>query len=232
MEIQKTKETWKKVILISFSIFLIGLAYAVPDFGSIPPIPDHFSGNVTLYEQKAAIGTQISVYVDSMLDSVYNITETGKYDFYVKTGSENDAIEFKILDKLAGTSTRQGGEIIILNLELSSAPTPIPSSGGSSGGGGGGGGSSGGGGGIISSPPPIIINEPTLGSETNENQSQESEENPEQEKTTATTGITGSAVLDFVKSGTVIATIIVVIALGIGMMLIKFKAPKWKKRFS
>jgi len=220
MEIQKTKETWKKVILISFSIFLVGLVYAVPDFGSIPPIPDHFSGDVTLYGQKAPIGTQISVYVDSILESVYNITEEGKYDLYAKTGGSNSIIKFVINDKVAGSSTRQGGESIILNLELTNTPVPSPppSSGGSPGGGGGSGG-------VITHP--VIINESSPNTETNESQSQE---NKEQEKTSS--GITGSTVLDFAKSGTGIVTIIVVIVLGIGVILIKFKAPKWKKRFS
>ena len=118
MEIQKTNKTWKKeIILIFFSIFLISFVYAI-DLGVIPPIPDHFYGNVTLYGQKAAIGTQIKVYVDSMLESIYNITEAGKYDLYVKTGESNSVIKFVINGIISGDSTRQGGKIIPLNLEL------------------------------------------------------------------------------------------------------------------
>ena len=131
----------KKIIFIVMGLFLVSLVCAVP------LVPNHFIGNVTLYGEKASIGTEISVFVNGNLESVYNVTEEGKYDLYVKTGeSGGEAITFMINDKLAEeSSTRTNGEVIILNLEISDSPAPVispvsPPASPSGGGGGGGGG--------------------------------------------------------------------------------------------
>jgi len=218
MEIQKTQKTWKKVILISFSIFLISLVYALE---LPPPLPDYFYGNVIIDEQSAPIGTLIEVYVAGNLEQTYNVTQIGKYDLYATTGSINNTIEFRISDKIAGSSTRQGGKTINLNLSISTQvenpSSNTPSSSGGSGGSGG-----------ITTPQTNVADESNLSAEVNESQNQENEE---QEKTRGI-GITGS-VIKFLSSGTGIATIIVVIILGIGVILIKFKAlQKWKRKVS
>jgi len=214
----KKTEIEKGIILISLSIFLISLVYALTP----PPLPDHFIENVTINGQNAPIGTQISIYVNSALESVYSVSEAGKYDLFVTTGSIGDTIEFKISDQLAGSSTRKGGETITLDLEIS---TITSSSGGS---GGGGGGSSGVGSSSYSASPQDTTpknnsNFTELNLEENKTQSQESEK---QEETSP--GITGG-VIGFLGSGKGIVAIIVLIILGIGVMLIKFKAPKWKR---
>ena len=94
----------KKVILLIAGFFLINLVFALPP---IPPLPDHFIGNVLIDGQNASVGTQIEVYVVSALESVYNVSEEGKYDLYVTTGETGNLIELKISDILAGSSTRQ-----------------------------------------------------------------------------------------------------------------------------
>jgi len=221
----------KEIVLIFLSVFFIGFVYALTP----PPLPDHFIGNVIIDGQNASVGTQIEVYVGSVLESIYNVTEEGKYDLYVKTGGTGDTIEFKVQDKLAGDSTRQGGETVVLDLSLTTTTTTTPpsssgSSGGSGGGGrGGGSGSSGGsssGGGIISPPSTTEISELESDPEGNTTQTSETEE---QGKTSF--GITG-AVVGFLDSGKGIIAIAFVIVLGIGMMLIKFKPLKWIKKFS
>lgn len=223
----------KKIILLFASLFLISLVYAAPpSFGSIPPLPDHFTGDVTINGQDAPLGTQIDVYVDSTLEGSVLTIIVGEYDLYVTTGSSGDVIEFRISDILAENSEspiRQGGETINLNLSLTIPSTNPPSSGssGSSGGGGGGGGGGGSssGGGFIS-PPSTIINEPI--SDTLENETQERESENQEE---ISPGITG-AVIGFLGSGKGLAAIVFVIVLGIGVILIKFKPLKWTKRFS
>lgn len=203
----------KKVILIAFGILLFSFVYAV-DFGSIPPIPDHFIGDVTINGQSAAIGTQISIYVDTT-ETVYSTIETGKYDLYVTIGEFNDSIEFKIQDKLAGTSTRGWGNTTYLDLSITTTPSSPPSSSG-----GGGGGGSGGGGGFVS--PSSTTDDSGSGLE----ETIQTQEIGEQE---ARPGITG-AVIGFLGSGKGIITIIIILILGIGVILIKFKTPKWKRK--
>lgn len=127
----------KKIIFIVMGLFLVSLVCAAP------PIPNHFMGNVTIYGEDALIGTEIMVYVAGNLETTYSTTQLGEYDLYVKTGNINDDIEFKIKDKLAGNSTRTTGETIILNLEISDTPispviSPVSPPASPSGGGGGG----------------------------------------------------------------------------------------------
>lgn len=213
----KKTEIEKGIILISLSIFLISLVYALTP----PPLPDHFIGNVIIDGQNAPIGTEIKVYVNSALESVYSVSEAGKYDLFVTTGSIGNTIEFKISDQLAGSSTRKGGETINLDLSLTTTTTTPPSS-GSSGGSGGGGGSSGGSGGIIS-PPPTTIKESL--SDTLENETQEQESENLEETSPEITG----AVIGFLGSGKGISTIVIIVILVIGVILIKFKPQKWKR---
>ncbi len=226
METKINKEAKKEIILIFFSIFLIGLVSAVP------PIPDHFIGDVLIDGQDAPVGTLISIYVDSSLESVYDVSEAGEYDLYVTTGIVNSTfkskIEFKILDQLAGNYTRQGGEAIPLDLSVTTTPSkpPSPSSGGGSGGGGGGSGS--GGGGFISPPPQVA--ETGGSSSVPEENTTETQETKEQEATN-TVGMTG-AVIGFLESGKGTAAIVIVIILVIGVILIKFGPQKWKKSSS
>jgi hypothetical protein len=228
MEIQKTKKAWEKAIILVFlGIFLISSVYAAdsPDFGFIPPIPDHFCGDVILYGQSASIGTEVDVYVAGSLDQTYNISETGKYDLYVTIGTYNDTINFVINGGIVGTSLRQGGETIILDLELLDSPAPSSPSGGDSGGGSGGGG--GGSGGKSISTPTYITNEPGA-NDKKDNQTQENSAQPTRDNTD--TGITGRIIADFLGSGKGITTIVIILALIVGVvMLIKFKAPKWRK---
>jgi len=212
----------KEIILIFFTIFLIGFVYAV---GLPPPLPDHFIGNVTIDGQNAPIGTQISIYVNSTLKPIYSISEAGKYDLYITTGEFNDSVIFKIQDRLAGNATRQGGKTIYRDLSITT--TSSGDSGGSSGGGGGGGGgggSSGSSAGIIS--PSSTTNESASGSEDDTTQTSKTIG-----QKSSTTGITG-AVIDFLGSGEGMIIVLVILILGIGVMLIKFKAPKWKRKFS
>lgn len=222
MEKKINTKAKKEIVLIFLNIFFISLVSAVP------PIPDHFIGNVLINEQNASIGTQINVYVDDILEGTVITTIVGKYDLYVKNGDTDDTIEFKISDILAGNSTRQGGETIPLNLSITTTTTP-PSSGssGSSGGGGGGGGGSPS---YYASPqdttPKNNFNFTELNLEENKTQSQETEEQEE-----ISPGIT-SAVVGFLGSGKGNIVIAFVIILGIGVMLIKFKPQKWTKRFS
>ena len=131
-------ETKNKIIFLVMGVFLISLVCAAP------PIPNHFMGNASIDGTDAPIGTEIKVYVAGN-ETIYNTIQLGKYDLYVKTGNIDDNIEFKILDKLAGSSNRTNGETIILNLEVSQDSNPVSppqSSESPSGGGGGGGGSS------------------------------------------------------------------------------------------
>ncbi len=141
METKINEKAKKEIILIFFSVFLISLVYAgaPPGSGSIPPLPDHFIGDVTINGQNAPVGTQISIYVNSTLEGSILTTVVGEYDLYIKTGSINNTIEFKILDKIAGSDIRGWGETTFLNLSITttlSSPPPSPS-GGSGGGGGG-----------------------------------------------------------------------------------------------
>lgn len=232
-KINKTKkmETKKEIILVITSIFLISLVYAVPDFGSIPALPDNFKGNITLYGQSAPIGTLIGVYVAGIQDQTYNLTQTGKYDLYVKTGTLNDIIEFKIQDKIAGNSARQNGETILLNLELlntPSAPAPSSSSSGS-----GGGGSSGGGSSIISlSSSSNSENTQSLNNSKNNETNNIKEENKKEEQKNKGFGITGG-VIGTLNSKKGIMAVVFFIVIGIGVILIKFKPlQKWTKKFS
>ncbi len=215
----------KEITLILFGVFLIGLVSAVP------PIPDHFIGNASIDGQDAPVGTQISVYVDSTLESVYDVIEAGKYDLYVKTGiagTSPSIIEFKILDKLAGNSTRQGGETIYLDLAVStstSSGTSPSSSGNPSGGGGG----SSGGGFIPSSTQTNETNPTNL---TTISDTEKEEDKTETKDKETKFGITGN-VIGFLGSGEGIVAIIIVVVLAIGVILIKFESPrKWIKRFS
>ncbi len=217
----------KEIVLIFLSVFFISLVYALPP---IPPLPDHFIGNVTIDGQNAVVGIQISIYVDSVLESVYNVTEAGEYDLYVATGESSDSIEFKILDEIAGTSitpTRQGGKTIFMDLSVIITPPSPPSSSGSSGGGGGGGGSSGssGGGGGFISPPTTE----TSGSGSSSGEEVVQEESQEiEEQGAIRSGITGAAI-GFLGSGKGIIVITVLVILGAGVVLIKFKPRKWTK---
>ena len=214
----------KKVILLVVCLFLINLVYAAP------PIPNHFIGNVTIDGQNAPVETLISIYVDSVLESVYSVSEEGKYDLFVKTGESGNEIEFKISDILAGTWNRSNGETVPLDLSIITTTTTPPSSGSSSGGGSGGGGggsSGGGGGGFVSSPSTTETNESSSDSED-----VTQEENQEEEKQKKINpGITGAAI-GFLGSGKGKIVIAFVIILGIGVILIKFKPQKWKKRIS
>lgn len=220
-------EAKKEIIFVVMSVFLISLVCA--EYGSIPPLPDHFIGNVTLYGTEAPNGTEIMIYVAGNLESVYNVTEKGKYDLYVKTGNVNDNIEFKIFDKVANSSTRQGGKTKILNLELSnkiSIPS-VDSPAGSPGGGGGGGGGGG---------TPSVVKDLSYNITTNntgltyELQDNKSEIKLDEEISTGF--LTGAAIgtIDFIKSKTGIFVFIVF--LGTGVMLIKFRFPlkKWIKK--
>ncbi|MEX2017581.1 MAG: hypothetical protein WD876_03850 [Candidatus Pacearchaeota archaeon] len=220
METKINLKAKKEIILILFGVFLIGFISAQPSSGSIPPIPDHFIGNVVIDSQDALVGTQISIYVDAALESVYDITEAGKYDLYVKTGEAGDLIEFKIQDLLAGSSTRQGGETIYLDLIVSTITPPSSNPTGGSGGGSSGSGGSG----ETISPSSSIDSSPGPEEEAETTQKRG-------EQTETSSGITG-AVIGFLDSGGGIVTIIVILVLGIGVILIKFKAPKWKRKAS
>jgi len=114
-------------------------------------------------------------------------------------------------------------------------PSPPSGEGGSSGGGGGssgsGRGSSGGGGGVSSSPEGNDEESSggLLGNSINTDSS--NEEDNEKETTTSQekTPITGSAIVDFVKSGRgigILAGFIFLVVVGIGVVLIKKKTPK------
>jgi len=217
-------EKKKKIILFVLGLFLINLVYAaVPSFGSIPPIPDHFAGKVLIDNQNAPVGAQIEVYVDSVREFIYDITEQGKYDLYVTSGNYGDLIEFKILNKIAGSLTRQGGEVITLDLAIT---TITSNDGGSSGGGGSGGGGGGGSGG--SSGTGQVTPSISQQTDNNINTSQNTETKTENNKDVSL--LTGSSILNFVTSGEGIAVlaglILVVLA---GVILIKHKPPKWKR---
>ena len=208
----------KKVILIAFSILLIGFVCALIP----PPLPDHFYGSVTVYGNQADIGTKIEVRVAGVLEKIYNVTTKGKYDLYVKSGNISNGIEFKIDNKVAGSATRGWGETTPLDLSITTTTTPSspPSSSGGSGGGGGGG--------FVSPSSTTGTSESgSGGSEENTIETQETEEQMGGKQT----GITG-AVIGFLGSGKGIITVIIVIVLGIGVILIKFKAPKWKRKLS
>jgi len=243
----------KETILIFLGMFLFFANFV----GANPPppaLPDHFIGNVSVYGNPAPVNTTIEVYLNSELVSVYNISEKGEYDLYVKKGNAGDTVEFKINDKLAGSSTRQGGEIIYLNLEVTKedpddSDGSEDSSGGSSGGGSSGGGSSGGGGSFSvtttsdSNETNDTLNNSNL-SDTPENlnetqNSTDDSKNTEENKNSTTEqrtspGITGAAV-GFVNkpSGKITIAFIALI----GALLIKFRhklknpqsLKKWRK---
>ncbi|MFH1918145.1 MAG: hypothetical protein ABIJ14_03540 [Nanoarchaeota archaeon] len=226
---RKINQKAKKIILICFSFFLVSMVGAV-DLGSIPPLPDHFIGNVTVDGQSASIGTLIKVYVNSELEFVYNITQAGKYNLYVKTGISGNSIEFKISDKIAGTSNRSNGGIVYLNLAItttSTETTTTTSSGGSSGGGGGGGGGS-----TAPSVNLLLTNSTESNStELSDSPTENSEIQEETQQNPSFFRMTG-VVTGFAKTKKGIATIFaLIIILGIGVMLIKFKPQKWKKNF-
>lgn len=219
METKINIQAKKEIILILFSVFFIGFVCAV-DFGTIPPIPDHFYGKVTIYGNQAEIGTEIEVYVAGNFEKTHSITTKGEYDLYVTTEKFNDSIEFKILDKVAGTSTRGWGETTYLDLSIITTPSNPPSPPGGNGGGGGGG--------FVSPSSTTGTSESgSGGSEENTIETQETEEQMGEKQT----GITG-AVIGFLGSGKGIITIIIILILGIGVILIKFKTPKWKRKLS
>ncbi|HEA46601.1 MAG TPA: hypothetical protein ENH99_02360 [Candidatus Pacearchaeota archaeon] len=213
----------KKIILLIVGLFLINLVYALGP-PPMPPLPNHFTGDVTINGQNAPIGTPISIYVDSTPEGTVLTTIVGEYDLDVRTGSTDDVIEFKIQNILAGSGIRSWGETILLDLSITTAPSsPPPSSGG------GGGGSGGGGGGIISPPQPQAAETggSSSGSEENTTQTRETKE----QEATNTAGMTG-AVIGFLESGKGTAAIVIVIILVIGVILIKFGPQKWKKSSS
>ncbi len=226
MEIQNEK-TQKKIVLILLGFLIFSFASAL---SSPPPLPNHFSGNVTLYGNAAPIGTLIDVYMEGTLEQAYNITQAGKYDLYVKTGNSGENIEFKINGKVAGIANRTNGEVINLNLELTSTPAPNtpPSSSSSSSGSSSGGGGGGSGGSII----PKNTSAENSTEDINEqmiNQGFDNETVTETDNNAAVAGITG-AVVGFARTGRGIVAIAAVIILTAGVMLIKFKPQKWKKR--
>ncbi len=223
----KKMEIKKEIILIIMGIFLISLVSASGHPGSIPPLPDHFYGNITLYGQSAPIGTLIEIYVGGIVEKNYNITQIGKYDLYVKTGETGELIEFKVNNKLARTSTRQGGKSTYLDLSVIKIISPP------SGTSGGGGGSSGGGGGSIASPSSSSNSENTLPVNNSENNKTNiKKENKTKEQKNTGFGITGG-VIGTLNSGKTIIAVVFLIILGIGVVLIKFKPlQKWTKKFS
>jgi len=216
----------KKIILLAF-VCLTLFSFV----SAVPPIPDHFSGNVLIDNQNAPIGTEIKVYVSGVLEKTYTVSTEGKYNIYILSGEINDLIEFKILDKSASDpQTRQGGENINLNLTTISTVVVAPpastptSSDGSSGGGGGGGGSSSSS--SIITKNEIIQNETDLEnpSSTEINEIKDLDEYDEK-----TIGITGAAIGFFGSNKGITVIAIILIILGIGVVLIKFKRRKWKK---
>jgi hypothetical protein len=222
MEIQKTQEAWKKIILIFGCILIINIVYAAP------PIPNTFIGNVTIDGQPAPIGTQINIYVDSVFESSYNITEIGKYNLHVKTGNESNLpVEFKILNKTAGTSTRTNGDTIYLDLAITTTETSTDSSessSSSSGGGGGGGGPSGGG-----SSGNSVLNTPVTSLQSDNSETETGTENQETENSEDFSPSITGRVTNFLESGkniTIVGALVIII---IGVMLIKFKPQRWRK---
>lgn len=233
---QEEKRSWQKVVIVLSFISLISLVSA--DLGPVPLIPDRFLGDVTIDGQNAPVGTQINVYVNSVLVLNYTLDNIGGYNIYVKKGNVNDKIEFKILDKLAGSSTRKGGETINLDLSISTASVPV-SQGSSGGGGGSGGGSGGGNTGLIGNIGNNTLENSSvflIREEDNESKDEIDEEghssnNSERQGSIAritgfVTGFTG-----FLEPIGDLAFAILAIVLLIGVILIKFKNPKWKRRF-
>ena len=218
METKINIKAKKEIVLILFSVFFISLVCAL---GPIPPIPNHFIGDVVIDGQNAPVGTQISIYIDSTLESSVLTTIVGKYDLYVKTGINEDLIEFKIQDKLAGSTTRQGGETIYLNVSITTTTPPDDDSSESSDEDGGGGG----GGNYVAPIQPITLNETDTISEGINKTKVQKEDNQ-----TPGIGMTG-AVIDFLGSGKGITIIMIIIILGIGTVLIKFKTLKWKRNY-
>lgn len=216
----------KKIILVVFGLFLINLVCAVPNLGSIPPIPDHFYGTVIIDGNNTSAGTQINVYVGGILEENYNMTQAGQYNLYVNAGSIGEVIEFKISDKSAGTSTRQGGETVYLNLAITTTSTETTTTTSSGGGGGSSGGGGGGGSSVSSVTTPITSSQ----SDSSEPETGDSTEIQEAEQTSEkiSPSITG-AVTNFLKSEKNLTIIGALVLIVIGAMLIKFKPRKWKR---
>lgn len=105
---------WQIKILF-ITVFLLGIVYA-----DIPPAPDKFSGNVTINNTHADIGTQIEVYVNNEYTQTHTLDLTGYYILYVKEGNTNEQIEFKIQNITVGKSSRVGGAMDTLNLAIGS----------------------------------------------------------------------------------------------------------------
>ena len=100
-----------KKFLIVF-LLMAALAYA------IPPLPEKFSGSVTLDNAQAPINTEIRIYVNNAYKESYSLEEAGVYSLYVKDGDIGNKVEFKISNQTAGTSTRKGGAKTDLNLAV------------------------------------------------------------------------------------------------------------------
>jgi len=107
-------ESKKKIAFIILSLFLVKLVYALAP----PDIPDHFKGILIIDDQDAAIGTEIEIYVNSVLEGISITLVEGEYDLFVKSGNSGDEIKFIINGIETGNIERKGGETIIFDLIL------------------------------------------------------------------------------------------------------------------
>jgi hypothetical protein len=90
--------------MLALLLLLLPIAAADPQ----PPVPDKFWGTVKAGGTNISAGTEITVTVDDETDSVYEMQSSGYYSLYVIRGEAGDLIRFYVLDKEAGSYTRQG----------------------------------------------------------------------------------------------------------------------------
>ena len=139
--------------LIFVLILMMPIAYSS---APPPPLPDKFTGSVAIDNKPAHVGTEIIIFVDNVIIGEHFLNETGIYILYVKEGVTGSRIEFKILDRIAGNSTRTGTQKI---LDLSVNTQAPEDNSGNNDNGGNSGSSGGGGSGIILSPPKQSVEE-------------------------------------------------------------------------
>lgn len=172
----------KRILFIIAVLVLVPLVAA--DNHNVAPLPPHqFYGDITINDQPAPAGTQVTARVNGNVYGTTLVETPGEYGtgdriFYVETADGSDfsgrSIAFYVDDELASTySPYENGQSTQLDLSITREETQTPPSSG----GGGGGGSSGGGGGGGSvgstSTTTTTTNESTnSGSSSNQTQNQ------------------------------------------------------------
>lgn len=206
----------KQIMLIICLIFLIGTVLAVFE---VTKVGDWW-GTVTINEISGNNGAVVDAYIDGnkVTSAIVGDHETNYYLIHIE-GQDGNEILFKINGFEAERVDWSNGDHrldLSVTIQESSSNSP-PSSSGSSGG------SS-----SSNSGSEDIQNTPETFSSTSSN-SEGTIQTQEIEEQETSPGITG-AVIGFLGSGKGITAIVILIVLGVGVILIKSKTPKWIKK--